>query len=68
MRQISTTFIFMIATLAIGIVLLLIIFQFRIFGTGFCLGACEGAPCMLVDEDCHMNLDAEAAAKLIEQL
>jgi len=42
MRQISTTFIFMIATLAIGIVLLLIIFQFRIFGTGFFLGACEG--------------------------
>ena len=33
-----------------------------------CLGACEGAPCMLVDEDCHMNLDEESAAKLIEQL
>src|SRR3990172_8958481 len=30
-----------------------------------CLGACEGAPCMLVDEDCHMNLDEESAAKLI---
>jgi NADH-quinone oxidoreductase subunit E len=33
-----------------------------------CLGACEGAPCMLVDEDCHMNLDDQSAAKLIEQL
>jgi NADH-quinone oxidoreductase subunit E len=33
-----------------------------------CLGACEGAPCMLVDEDCHMNLTAETAAALIEGL
>ena len=33
-----------------------------------CLGACEGAPCMLVDEDCHMNLDEESAVKLIEHL
>jgi NADH-quinone oxidoreductase subunit E len=33
-----------------------------------CLGACEGAPCMLVDEDCHMNLDDESAARLLEQL
>jgi NADH-quinone oxidoreductase subunit E len=33
-----------------------------------CLGACEGAPCMLVDEDCHMNVDEESAARLIEQL
>ena len=33
-----------------------------------CLGACEGAPCMLVDEDCHMNLDAESAARVLEQL
>jgi NADH-quinone oxidoreductase subunit E len=33
-----------------------------------CLGACEGAPCMLVDEDCHMNLDDESAAKLISEL
>ena len=33
-----------------------------------CLGACEGAPCMLVNEECHMNLNEESAAKLIEQL
>ena len=33
-----------------------------------CLGACEGAPCMLVDENCHMNLDADSAAKVLEQL
>lgn len=33
-----------------------------------CLGACEGAPCMLVDEDCHMNVDEESAATLIERL
>lgn len=33
-----------------------------------CLGACEGAPCMLVDEDCHMNLNDDTAANLIEQL
>lgn len=33
-----------------------------------CIGACEGAPCMLVDEDCHMNLDDESAATLIENL
>lgn len=26
-----------------------------------CLGACEGAPCILVDDDCHMNMTAEAA-------
>jgi NADH-quinone oxidoreductase subunit E len=33
-----------------------------------CLGACEGAPCMLVDEDCHMNLTEESAAELIQKL
>lgn len=33
-----------------------------------CLGACEGAPCMLVDEDCHMNLDEDSASQLIERL
>jgi NADH-quinone oxidoreductase subunit E len=33
-----------------------------------CLGACEGAPCMLVDEDCHMNLTTESAATLIGKL
>ena len=24
-----------------------------------CLGACEGAPCVLVDDECHMNLTME---------
>ena len=33
-----------------------------------CLGACEGAPCMLVDEDCHLNMTEESATKLLEQL
>jgi len=33
-----------------------------------CLGACEGAPCMLVDEDCRMNQTDDSAAKLIEKL
>ena len=33
-----------------------------------CLGACEGAPCMLVDEDCHMDMSAESANELIEKL
>jgi NADH-quinone oxidoreductase subunit E len=30
-----------------------------------CLGACEGAPCMLVDDECHMNMSAETALQLI---
>jgi NADH-quinone oxidoreductase subunit E len=33
-----------------------------------CLGACEGAPCMLVDEDCHLSLTADSATALIEDL
>jgi NADH-quinone oxidoreductase subunit E len=33
-----------------------------------CLGACEGAPCLLVDDECHVNLTDESAAKLLEQL
>jgi NADH-quinone oxidoreductase subunit E len=33
-----------------------------------CLGACEGAPCALVDEDCHMTLDVDSAAKIIDEL
>ena len=33
-----------------------------------CLGACEGAPCMLVDEDCHMNLTEDSATELVERL
>ena len=35
---------------------------------GECLGACEGAPCALVDEDCHMTLDVNSASKLIDGL
>lgn len=32
-----------------------------------CLGACEGAPCMLVDEECHMHVTpAQAMLKLAE--
>jgi NADH-quinone oxidoreductase subunit E len=33
-----------------------------------CLGACEGAPCMLVNEDCFTDLTEESAADLIEKL
>jgi NADH-quinone oxidoreductase subunit E len=33
-----------------------------------CLGVCEGAPCMLVNEDCHANLTEESATELINQL
>ncbi len=32
-----------------------------------CLGACEGAPCMLVNEMCHMNLTEESALQLLEK-
>ena len=31
-----------------------------------CLGACEGAPCMLVNDECHMNVTEDSALKLIE--
>jgi NADH-quinone oxidoreductase subunit E len=33
-----------------------------------CLGACEGAPCVLVDEDCHMNLTNESFDELARKL
>jgi NADH-quinone oxidoreductase subunit E len=33
-----------------------------------CLGACEGAPCILVNDDCHMNMTADSVAKLIQEL
>ena len=33
-----------------------------------CLGACEGAPCLLVNDECHMNLTEDSAIKLLEQL
>jgi NADH-quinone oxidoreductase subunit E len=33
---------------------------------GECLGACEGAPCMLVNDECYMNLTEDAALKVIK--
>jgi NADH-quinone oxidoreductase subunit E len=33
-----------------------------------CLGACEGAPCLLVNDECHMNLTTESASRLIQEL
>jgi NADH-quinone oxidoreductase subunit E len=30
-----------------------------------CLGACEGAPCMLVNDECHMSLTQERAVELL---
>jgi NADH-quinone oxidoreductase subunit E len=30
-----------------------------------CLGACEGAPCILVNDECHMNMTEDSAAGLI---
>ena len=33
-----------------------------------CLGACEGAPCMLVDEECHMNLTEDKALHLLDKM
>jgi NADH-quinone oxidoreductase subunit E len=30
-----------------------------------CLGACEGAPCMLVNDECHMNMTEESALNVI---
>jgi NADH-quinone oxidoreductase subunit E len=32
-----------------------------------CLGACEGAPCMLVNDECYMNMTAETAAAIVEK-
>ena len=33
-----------------------------------CLGACEGAPCVLVNDECHMNLTADKAEAMIGKL
>jgi NADH-quinone oxidoreductase subunit E len=33
-----------------------------------CLGACEGAPCLLVNDECHMNMTAASANDLIYNL
>ena len=32
-----------------------------------CLGACEGAPCILVNDECHMNMTEDTAAAAVEQ-
>jgi NADH-quinone oxidoreductase subunit E len=33
-----------------------------------CLGACEGAPCMLIDDNCEMNLSQPQAEQIIDRL
>jgi NADH-quinone oxidoreductase subunit E len=33
-----------------------------------CLGACEGAPCLLVNDECHMSMTASSAGDLIRNL
>jgi NADH-quinone oxidoreductase subunit E len=33
-----------------------------------CLGACEGAPCVLVDDECHMNVTSDSATSLVRAL
>lgn len=30
-----------------------------------CLGACEGAPCVLVNDDCHLNMTVEKMVQVI---
>jgi NADH-quinone oxidoreductase subunit E len=30
-----------------------------------CLGACEGAPCILVNDECHMNMTEDSVVELI---
>jgi NADH-quinone oxidoreductase subunit E len=31
-----------------------------------CLGACEGAPCILVNDECHMNVTEESATEILQ--
>ena len=33
-----------------------------------CLGACEGAPCLLADETCHLNMTASKVQSVVDQL
>lgn len=33
-----------------------------------CLGGCDGAPCMLINDDCEMNMTPDSAIKLIDEL
>lgn len=32
-----------------------------------CLGGCEGAPCILVNDECHMNMTEESAAGVLDR-
>jgi NADH-quinone oxidoreductase subunit E len=32
-----------------------------------CLGGCEGAPCILVNDECHMNITEETATEILER-
>ena len=32
-----------------------------------CLGACEAAPCMLINDECHGDLSEEKAVELIQK-
>lgn len=34
---------------------------------GECLGACEGAPCILVDDERHMNVTVEGVKELLDK-
>ncbi|MBL8817707.1 MAG: NAD(P)H-dependent oxidoreductase subunit E [Planctomyces sp.] len=33
-----------------------------------CLGACEGAPCILVNDECHMNMTEQSTKELIDRI
>jgi NADH-quinone oxidoreductase subunit E len=33
-----------------------------------CIGACEGAPCILVNDECHLNTPIEKAAQILDGL
>ena len=33
-----------------------------------CLGACEGAPCILVDDNCEMNMTTETVTALVDKM
>ncbi|HET6422119.1 MAG TPA: NAD(P)H-dependent oxidoreductase subunit E [Planctomycetaceae bacterium] len=33
-----------------------------------CLGACEGAPCILVDDNCEMNMTTEKVTSLVNKM
>jgi NADH-quinone oxidoreductase subunit E len=33
-----------------------------------CLGMCEGAPCVLLDDECHPNMTSESTVQLLERV